>query len=278
MSYDAILFNNILGRLCALESASGLVATSLSQFSDSTGQGLGGVQDGANKLFTVAATNYQAGSLIATVGNNTYSAGNGLLETSPSTGQFQFVDAPLVADLITVYYSAIDTGVINISDAGIHAENSSVSLDGAVDGVNTLFTTSRTNYKPGSTLVISGGNVLSAGNGYTESSPGNGEFTLDVAPTIGQVVQIIYQDENATGIITKVDSTMQGVVGIINGINQTFQVSNGAYQPGSLYAVVAGNYYTAGNGLTESSPGTGSVTFTVAPIVGDLMYIFYQLP
>lgn len=275
---NTTLLNNILQRLCALENSTGTVTSGLTLFSDSTGQGLGGTQDGSNTTFTVAAGQYQEGSLIATVGNNVYASGNGLLETAPGSGQFQFLTAPQAGDLVTVYYNAVDTGITIITGAGVHAENTNTTLVGNVDGNNTLFRTARTNYKPGSTLVISGGNVLSQNNGYTESNPGGGEFNLDVAPTIGQVVQVIYQDENAAAVATQVDSTLQGLSGTIDGNNLIFAVANGSYQPGSLYVSVAGNYYTEGNGLTESSPGTGAFTLTAAPVVGDLLYAFYQKP
>lgn len=66
---------------------------------------------------------------------------------------------------------------------------------GVVNNANTLFTVSRA-YKPGSTAVFVNGQLLP--KTWTESSPGEGEVTLDGPPEVGasgpDTLQVFYLD------------------------------------------------------------------------------------
>lgn len=66
---------------------------------------------------------------------------------------------------------------------------------GAINGVNTLFTTSVA-YKAGSTAVFVNGmlRVGSDDDGWSETDPNAGEVTLVTAPLTGDKVQIFFLD------------------------------------------------------------------------------------
>jgi hypothetical protein len=67
---------------------------------------------------------------------------------------------------------------------------------GAVDGVNTVFTTSQA-YTAGSLVVFVRGLVRVAANddGYTETDPNAGTFTMKEAPFQDDVVFVFYKDQ-----------------------------------------------------------------------------------
>lgn len=70
-------------------------------------------------------------------------------------------------------------------------------LSGAVDGSNKVFTTSRGSYLTGDITVYRNGVLLSQNsgdsNGWTETVPGSGTFTLVTAPSGTDVITTIYQ-------------------------------------------------------------------------------------
>lgn len=90
-----------------------------------------------------------------------------------------------------------------------------VQLEGTVDGVNKVFTTpSNEAYQAGSTMVLLRGiprDVSDGDDGWTESDPGTGEVTLNVAPISGDNIFLHYTVEVSGAIeveITPVDAVL----------------------------------------------------------------------
>ena len=76
-------------------------------------------------------------------------------------------------------YTKISAAVV---DTRTWVDSTGNGLVGIQNGVNKVYTTSRTGYTPNSLLVFVSGSPMCAGNGLTEGDPGAGTFTLDVAP------------------------------------------------------------------------------------------------
>ena len=72
---------------------------------DSTSNGLTGVQDGANTLFTVSQGSYTSGSLIVYFSGSPQVVGYGLTETNPAAGTFTLDDPPESYDIIIAQYA-----------------------------------------------------------------------------------------------------------------------------------------------------------------------------
>lgn len=64
--------------------------------------------------------------------------------------------------------------------------------------------------------------------------------------------------------VSKVDSTSNGISGTQNGVNAIFTTSS-SYQSGSLIVFVNSTPFVAGNGLTETTPGSGVFTLDTPP-------------
>ena len=73
-----------------------------------------------------------------------------------------------------------------------------------------------------------------------------------------------------------VDSTGGSLVGIQDGINTNFTSSQGSYLSGSVLAFVAGYPYSNGNGLVETNPASGVITFDTAPENFDIIILQYS--
>ena len=73
-----------------------------------------GTKDGVNTTFTVAEGEYNAGSLVVYLNGQALWVGNGILETTPGSGIFDFETAPVALDDI---YATYDVGTVNASQA-----------------------------------------------------------------------------------------------------------------------------------------------------------------
>lgn len=89
-------------RIDAIEGAS---ITDTRTYVNSTSNGLTGTQNGINQAFTVSQGNYLPGSLLVFVSGFPISTGQGLTETTPSSGIFTLDVAPQSYDIIIVQYS-----------------------------------------------------------------------------------------------------------------------------------------------------------------------------
>ena len=73
-----------------------------------------------------------------------------------------------------------------------------------------------------------------------------------------------------------VNSTANGLVGVQNGANKVFTVSNSSYVPNSLLVFVSGYPVSKGQGLAETLPGTGIFTLDAAPESFDIIIVQYS--
>lgn len=88
------------------------------------------------------------------------------------------------------------------------------TAQGLVDGVNVVFSTS-VPYTSGTTAVFVDGVLRdpSAANGWVESNPVLGQFTMKQAPILGQVVRVYYHDTSVSSVIVIEEVTsISGVV------------------------------------------------------------------
>lgn len=86
---------------------------------------------------------------------------------------------------------------------------------GTIDGSNTTFFTSLP-YQPGFTAVWLNGQLKREdfADGWAETSPATGQFDLDQAPRVGDVVQVFFVE--ADGISTNVCQEVSPLQGIID--------------------------------------------------------------
>lgn len=80
-----------------------------------------------------------------------------------------------------------------------------------------------------------------------------------------------------------IDQTPQGgtyglLAGLVNDANTLFTVSEGIYSSGTLRVFVNGVLQQNGVSWTETTPGSGTFTFTSAPFTGDIITAIYQKP
>lgn len=139
------------------------------EFNDSTGNGLVGVQDGANTTFTVSQSEYQAGSVKAYLNGQLLWNGAGITETNAATGVITFETAPLATDGLYVEYVV---GVTNSADL----------QDKLVSGTNIKTVNGNTLLGSGD-LVISGGG---SANTFTATSIAD----LENVANLGKVASI----------------------------------------------------------------------------------------
>jgi len=111
----------------------------------------------------------------------------------------------------------------------------------------------------------------------------------------------LVSDHSASGVLKKVGlGTIQGYLpstvslqtdcsggtsdtygalsGTINGSNTTFTVSLGSYVSGSLQVYLNGQLQTQGTSedWDETTPGSGTFDFNIAPVSGDIITVIYQ--
>lgn len=80
-------------------------------------------------------------------------------------------------------------------------------LGGTIDGVNTLFTVSQTDYLTGRLVVFLNGQEIAQGTGgneFQEGTPSSGTFNLNTAPEVGDVVSAMYVTVSSVGGIESI--------------------------------------------------------------------------
>lgn len=80
-----------------------------------------------------------------------------------------------------------------------------------------------------------------------------------------------------------IDQTPQGpdtglLAGLVNNANTVFAVSENIYKSRTLRVFVNGVLQQNGATWTETTPGSGTFTFTAAPFTGDIITAIYQKP
>jgi len=149
-----------------------------------------GAIDGVNKTFFVSvpyAPNTTAVFLNGAALRKDYA--NGWVETDSVTGKVDLNEAPIVGDVVQVFfaYTPADGGLDEVGTPRFEV------AAGVIDGVNTVFTVSGA-YTPDTTAVFLNGiaQVMGYDDGWFETTYTTGVITLKEAPIPGDVVQVFY--------------------------------------------------------------------------------------
>jgi hypothetical protein len=147
---------------------------------------------------------------------------------------------------------------------------------GTVNGSNTAFTTAAT-FATGSLKVYLNGQRLAPGSGidYVEVTQG---FTMQYAPATGDVLLVDYETTNTTRFVQGSNSIIvqETPTGTVNGSTTLFTVLQSKYVANSLEVFINGIQQTKTTDYTETSPGSGTFTFTTAPATGQVVKVSYQ--
>lgn len=190
----------------------------------------GGSINGTNKAYTIVAA-FTPGSLAVYLNGQRLRSGSGndYTENSSLTG-FTMNYAPLTGDSLSVDYTIGSSVIMNGTNVRINQETPT----GSVNGSNTAFTTARA-YISGSLEVYVNGLLQAPTTHVTEVSPTAGTFSLDTAPSTGDIVRVSYQYATSTG----------GNAASVNGIaasvtptaNQLVPLDNNALVPNAALGV-----------------------------------------
>lgn len=147
---------------------------------------------------------------------------------------------------------------------------------GSINGSNVNFTTGAT-FGTGSLKVYLNGQRLAPGSGidYVEVTQG---FTMQYAPATGDVLLVDYETTNTTRFIQGSNSLIvqETPTGTVNGSTTLFTVLQGKYVANTLEVYLNGLQQTKTTDYTETSPGSGTFTFTTAPATGQALRVGYQ--
>lgn len=77
---------------------------------------------------------------------------------------------------------------------------------------------------------------------------------------------------------TPIGTTYPLLVGVVDGVNTRFTVSEGIYKSKTLRNYVNGQLIQQGATWVETTPGSGTWDFLVAPFVGTVITSIYQKP
>jgi len=153
-------------------------------------------------------------------------------------------------------------------------------LVGSVDGTNQVYTVSTGKYLSGTLVVYLNGLAQLQGpsDDWQETSPGSGTFTFNTAPLTGDIITATFEVNTYHIDQTPSNGTYGTLAGAVNGTNQVYTVSNGSYTTGTLVVYLNGlvQLQGTGNDWTETVPGSGTFTFTIAPLTGDIITAQYQ--
>jgi hypothetical protein len=151
-----------------------------------------------------------------------------------------------------------------------------ITPTGSINGSNTSFTVPDA-YATGTLQVFLNGLALRSGasNDYVETTTG---FTMNYAPATGDVLDASYLVSNGT-YIQGSNSIISGEAPLQtpNSSLTAFTVGQSKYVAGSLIVTLNGIFQVRGTDFTETTPGSGIFTFTVAPNTGDVVRCSYQI-
>ncbi len=145
---------------------------------------------------------------------------------------------------------------------------------GSVNGTNTAFTTAAT-FSAGSLSVFQNGIRLKGGGvDYTE---GTQAFTMVTAPSTGDLLLVDYNYSSGTFSTGSTSFYYNEVPsGTVNGTNTTFTLAR-AYVAGSTMVFRDGQLMQpSANDYSETTPGSGVITFVTAPQTGSTITVSYQ--
>lgn len=227
----------------------------------------GGSLNGSNTAFTTASV-YADGSLKVYLNGVRQRSGASNDYTETSSG-FTMNTAPESDDVLLVDYEITDlTWTFGATDLVTNETPS-----GLVNSSNTAYTTG-SSYIAGTLEVYINGVSQKRGTDFTETTPGDGDFTMTTAPTSGDDIWCNYQHVLSTGgnAAALSGSSLSQVQDKDNHtINTAFKAYRTSSQtiPNTTYTTVAYNneYYDYGSNYSTS---TGRFT---APVKGIYNFI-----
>lgn len=153
-----------------------------------------GTINGSNVDFTITSA-FTSGTLRVYLNGQRLRSGvgNDYVETANLRG-FTMQYAPATGDVLLVDY-IVGTAVYM---AGVNSFINSETPGGSVNSSNTAFTTARP-YVSGTLQVYINGLLQATTTHVTETSPAAGTFSLDTAPTTGDIVRVTYQYSTSAG-------------------------------------------------------------------------------
>lgn len=160
--------------------------------------------NGSNTAFTIA-TAFTPGSLQVYLNGQRLKSGSGNdYQEGSNLTSFTMEYAPATGDVLLVDYNIGSSAIMQGTNVFINQETPS----GSVNGSNTSYTTAK-GYVSGTLQVYVNGLLQAPTTHVTEVSPSAGTFTLDAAPSTGDIVRVSYQYAASAG----------GNAATVNGIN-----------------------------------------------------------
>lgn len=205
-----------------------------------------GTINGSNTAFTVA-TAFTPGSLKVFLNGQRLKsgAGNDYTENASNTA-FTMLYAPATGDVLLVDYNIGSSVIMQGTNVFVNQETPT----GSVNGSNAAFTTSK-GYVSGTLEVYVNGLLQAKTTHATEVSPTAGTFTLDVAPSTGDIVRVSYQWAASTGGNA---ATVNGIAASVSPTaNQLVPLDASALFPGAAIKNVTVNRQ---DNTTNSTPTT----------------------
>ena len=146
------------------------------------------------------------------------------------------------------------------------------ALSGQVDGTNTVFTLSAVPYNPASLLIRLDGLALPASN-YTLSGQ---TVTFAQAPSPAQDVDAFYV-VNSAGSVNPVSGLQETPIGVVDGANNTFSLSQEPVDQNSTQVFVNGLAVPISGWSLNQNPTNSQVIFNAGyvPQLGQDVYAFY---
>jgi len=212
---------------------------------------------GMNSSFSVPTGNYHPHSLMVFQNGQLFIDSNGIIETNPNSGVFQFENPPNIGSSLFLRYDTTGNGTIIEIPTG------------NLDGINRNFEVNSGRYKSNTLVAFINGQAYGVGAGIIEIDTSTGIFQFQTPPPSNSVIYVKYE------ILDGTNSKSEIPVGIINGVNSEFSLNYGSYEPNTLISFVNGlaNWNTIG--ILETDPITGVFSFETPPPIGSTIFIDY---
>lgn len=175
---------------------------------------------------------------------------------------------------INAALGSVSGGSVTNNFNNTFADSNGSGLVGTINGTNTTFTVSQSEYTPGTLMVSLNGQVLHNGTGINELTPASGIFDFETAPQTGDTIYVRYQvgtsgggagtdDQTATEVATTVQNgvtqaNVQLELEKLNGLTRAFDTtptvaSNNAVTSGGVEAALSDiNSFVDDNNINTS--------------------------
>lgn len=246
---------------------------------------------GANThtLQNVSGTLYETGGAdIAIIdggtGASTQQAAINALTGTQSSAKFLRSDGTN-ATLASI--QATDVPTLNQSTTGSAATAAKLTSARTINGVafdGTANITAPDNTKVPTTTTVNGyalsSNITITGNDVLPNQSGNsGKYlTTDGSTSSWGSVSGGSNtfNDNYTAQANLTGSGIPTITGVVDGSNTTFTVPQGIYNALTLQVYLNGVLQVLGDAVVATTPTSGILTFTTAPLTGDQVYVLYQ--